>query len=191
METNMTIALSAVSSCGTISKHWPREQPAWTEHGLAVQWVSTIKNFLEDYTNVVVVPEGILEEKSSWLAQQESKVDIVVEVRFGDAGLGKARGSETLYHPDSHIGKIAALCVQGGLGYILQPNLGIREGWVKTATGKVVDEFLCIVAPIVLVVIPEFIHNAMTISKFRNIGGRLLAEGLLAAQVELEKRGDL
>lgn len=153
-------------------------------------WTALLQSHLLDMGyEVVVAPEGLLPQKVEFL--NEEKCDLVLEIHFNACGDCGASGCETLCHPGSEKGKVAAEIIQRHL----QPALGIKdrgvkEGWYKMDRPGVTDfpgdvegdekpdYFLRATNCTALILEPEFIEKLADIKPKRMAAVRAIAEGI-------------
>lgn len=168
-----------------------------TEHELACEWATCIQEGLAAIgmtgQNVLMVPALPLAHKIDVVNRAPVPL-CAVEVHFNAAvdrhGKNVGAGCETLYAPDSVLGKDLAACVHDGLATIMPTDRGIKEGWYRMDAprrvdypGDVdgdehVDAFLLQTKCPAIIIEPEFIHlvnviRATKIAACEKIAARL------------------
>lgn len=160
----------------------------WLE---AVKWRDLLCSMINDVA--VPVPTGLLRDKVKFI-NQHGDAELAVEIHFNSAkvnGVHVGKGSETLHHPSSKMGKQAAQIIQDGLAQVFPPSRGIKAGWHRQDRPGVVDYHGDVdgderivyflrktVAPAVILE-PEFIHNIQVIRDEREVGCEVIATALL------------
>lgn len=81
---------------------------------------------------------------------------LAIEIHFNEFHDESVRGSETLYHPGSWLGKMYAVIMQQHLGKMEKRNRGIKEGWYRGQVGTPLY-FLAYTKPPALIIEPGFI----------------------------------
>ena len=125
------------------------------------------------------VPSGLLRDKVDFI--NAAKPALVIEIHFNSAinmrGQHVGKGCETLYKPNDHRSRHAAMCLQDAMATVFQPSRGAFEGWLRRDYPGRVDydgdvegdehlDYLLANANCPAVVIePEFIHNWTIITK--------------------------
>lgn len=149
------------------------------EHEEAKKWVSLIANHLGH--DGMVVPVGILRKKVDFINDNYLINDIAIEIHFNAAmkdGKNVGKGSETLYYPGSIRGELVASKVQIGLGQILLPDRGPKEGYYQMNPDKGPDFFLAKVKCTALIIEPDFIHRKAKIEGKRATACESIAQTL-------------
>lgn len=160
----------------------------------AAKWAKLIVENLGD--SALLVPFGFLKDKVSFInARSSDKDTIAIEIHFNSAVVWKddnndgiqqdnefhhiGHGSETLYYPNSHKGKAAAVTMQQNLSRVFLPNRGAKEGWYRMQKRFGADYFLAKTKCTSLIIEPEFIDNREKITSNRINGCMAISEALL------------
>lgn len=174
----------------------------FSEYPETLKWAELIWNNIRRLygkENSMLVPVGTLPKKVEFINRAVAMVgcQLAVEVHFNSAPGGGAKGSETLYHPGSTKGKVAAEIVQDGLAQIFKPDRGVKEGWYRMDRPGVVDYhgdvdgdekpdyFLRATDCPAIIIEPEFIQNRITILHWREKACEIIAHKLIQARLEL------
>ncbi len=151
---------------------------AFCEHDEAVRWVDIVCQIIGD--DAIRVPPGVLKDKVEFINARLPL--LAVEIHFNAAvdadGNSVGQGCETLYYPNSEIGKDYAGIIQRHLAPVFPPDRGIKEGWYRMDPKRGPDYFLRKTRCPAIIVEPEFIHHRDTISQHRLAGCQALAEAL-------------
>lgn len=142
----------------------------------------------------VLCPPGVLQEKVAFINRVNPVLAVELHLNAAqDAdGFNVGRGSETLYHPNSRLGKLAAEVVQDQLGSVLTPNRGVKEGWYRQDRKRGPIFFLARTTCPAIVVELEFIHHVEEIKACREHCSDVLASAVLEAAQTLtntQRRG--
>lgn len=167
------------------------------EHPEAVKWVNLISAKLNELrVKHEIVPTGSLTKKIRFINDHPGAV-IAAEIHFNSNV--NARGCETLYHPQSRRGKIAAQIVQRSIASLFPPNRGIKEGWYRQDKPGYVDypgdvdgdewlvAFVAKTRCPAIIIEAEFIRNKDIIEANRETACAFIALALVEAQEELQK----
>ena len=169
--------------------HYPRFKGAsfngFNEYDEAIKWVEKLLTLFGN--TAVGIKTGPLPDK---IRQVNSlRVSLALEIHF-NSGVGKVRGSETLYCVGSKKGKRAASLVQNALASLMPPNRGIKEGWYKMDRPGIVDypgdiegdeyldAFLVRTNCPAIILEPEFIQNINKIEVNRDFCCEVIYEAV-------------
>lgn len=158
------------------------------EHDEAVRWARLIVDLIRDRdVSSWMCPRHNLSDKVAYI--NRFGASLAIEVHFNSAvdadGNHIGRGCETLYHPKSPNGRIAAQAIHDALAPIFPPGRGAKEGWHwmdrpghEDYPGDVegderLDYFLAATRCPAVIIEPQFIHLR------HDIQGRML-EGCTA-----------
>jgi N-acetylmuramoyl-L-alanine amidase len=149
----------------------------YCEYDFTKLWAEVIvDNLTEDLDEeIILVPEGTLEEKVNFINENEAL--FCIEIHFNSNV--EAEGSESLYYPDSEEGQWIAEKIQDKYEEwdIFQPNRGVKEG-VYWENGKVAGTLYLLRStncPTVIVE-SEFIYNTDKILEQQDEGIKALSE---------------
>lgn len=158
--------------------HNPTERGAcngdFCEHPEACLWVKCISEHLKAFNiEHKIVPTGTLKEKVSFI-NKDKKAKLAIELHFNSNV--NARGSETLYCPESVKGKKIAETMQNEIAKVFSPNRGIKEGYYhQDEKAKKLLYFLEKTNCTALILEPEFISNKDKIVSKREECCRVIA----------------
>lgn len=126
-----------------------------------------------------VVPSGLLRDKVDFINRAEPA--LVIEIHFNSSinmrGQHVGKGCETMYKPNDHRSRHAAMCLQEAMATVFQPSRGSFEGWLRRDyPGRVdyqgdvegdehLDYLLANATCPAVIVEPEFIHNLERINR--------------------------
>lgn len=164
---------------------------SFCEHAEAMSWARALVAYLrDDGIDAAMVPAGPLKKKVEYI--NSYLPTLAVEIHFNSAknaeGRHIGRGCETLYHPKSPAGRIAAQAMHDALAPIFPPGRGAKEGWYRMDkpghvdyVGDVdgdekIDYFLAATHCPAVIVEPQFIHLKTHIRVHAMEGCRALAE---------------
>jgi len=162
----------------------------YCEHENATKWVNYIQKLIKPFILTKIVPSGRLVDKVGYINSIQ-ECDIAVEIHFNSNV--NAKGSESLYHPNSKKGKELAENIQDEFenANIFQPNRGVKEGWYKmdhpdvidyngdVKGDEVIDYFLRRTRPVAVVIEPDFISQKDRIEEDMELGCRAIADALI------------
>ena len=146
----------------------------FTEHDEAAIWVALIANHLGK--NAMVVPDGTLKQKTTFINSWSNVGDLAIEVHFGDES---GNGSESRYQPGRETSKNAAQRLQEALSGVFGSGRGACEGWYRNNRKMGVEWFLEKTRCEAVIIEPEHIYNQDIIQKRRNRACRVVAETLM------------
>lgn len=162
--------------------HNPKQRGAcnngYCEHEVATEWVEYIRQLIKPFINVKIVPTGSLTEKITYI-NSHPECMIAVEIHFNSNV--NAKGSESLYHPNSKKGKELAELVQDEFetANIYQPNRGAKVGYYQMNPDKPIDAFLRRTKPVSIIIEPDFISQKDRIDEDMELGCRAIADALI------------
>lgn len=168
--------------------HYPRKPGAcfgaFCEHEEAVLWCNYVMRDIKAMGYACdVTKTGRLSNKVVEL--EKVKASLSVEIHFNSArdsqGKHVGQGTETLYYPNSFLGKLSAIEVQVRLAPVFGRDRGIKEGWYQMNPDKGADHFLRARGTTCLIIEPEFIQFEQKIISYRGPGSKSIAQGLIAA----------
>lgn len=147
------------------------------EHKEATTWITAIRKRLVDRGAVVcVLRPGPLSEKIK--EANAFRADLAMELHFNADAAHKGRGSETLYHPKSRLGKALAEEVQRSMSSLCAPNRGVKEGWYQMNVGGNIDAFLARTNCPAIIVEPLFVHETERFPVAREFVPVVIADAL-------------
>ncbi len=161
--------------------HYPRSQGAsfkgTTEYKLAVSWICDIQMHLKELgVSTVIVPATNLRKKVDFI--NRANVGCCLELHFNDFTNKRVRGCETLYCPNSYLGKLFALSVHNWYSPIMNnPDRGVKEGYYKLK-GQTIDYYLQQTYPPAVIVEPEFIAHHKGANAHKIPACRGIAKGI-------------
>ena len=151
------------------------------ENEESITWSNMLaEKLLEQGVSVAICEKAELSDKVAFINKRGC--DLALEIHFNACGDCGAQGAETLYYPDSELGKHLASCIQQFLPEAMSnSDRGIKEGWYQQDEEEAIPLYFLKNTNCPAVIIePEFIENYADIDFNRERGVNAIMGGIMA-----------